>query len=64
MLQNLPRIEKDPSLFKYAFMGSVPTALFVQTAEAGTVRVQLDAFPKQELDKRIENPVWFVLRGQ
>ncbi|MDI7774434.1 lysine--tRNA ligase [Asticcacaulis sp. EMRT-3] len=25
---------------------------------------QLDAFPKQELDKRIENPVWFVLRGQ
>ncbi|MES5813861.1 DUF3667 domain-containing protein [Pseudoxanthomonas sp. Soil82] len=29
MLQNLPRIEKDPSLFKYAFMGSVPTALFV-----------------------------------
>jgi len=27
--QNLPRIEKDPSLLKYAFMGSVPTALFV-----------------------------------
>ena len=24
---------------------------------------QLDAFPKQELDKQIENPVWFVLRG-
>jgi len=25
---------------------------------------QLDAFGRQELDKRIENPVWFVLRGQ
>jgi lysyl-tRNA synthetase class 1 len=25
---------------------------------------QLDAFPKQELDKQIENPVWFVLRGE
>ncbi len=24
---------------------------------------QLDAFPKQEADKQIENPVWFVLRG-
>ena len=24
---------------------------------------QLDAFGRQELDKRIENPVWFVLRG-
>ncbi len=25
---------------------------------------QLDAFPRQEPDKQIENPVWFVLRGQ
>ncbi|XZP56645.1 lysine--tRNA ligase [Asticcacaulis solisilvae] len=25
---------------------------------------QLDAFPKQEEAKQIENPVWFVLRGQ
>ena len=25
---------------------------------------QLDAFPKQELAKQIENPVWFVLRGE
>lgn len=25
---------------------------------------QLDAFPKQEQAKQIENPVWFVLRGQ
>jgi lysyl-tRNA synthetase, class I len=25
---------------------------------------QLDAFPKQELAKQIENPVWFVLRGK
>ncbi len=24
---------------------------------------QLDAFPRQETDKQIENPVWFVLRG-
>ena len=24
---------------------------------------QLDAFPKQEVAKQIENPVWFVLRG-
>ncbi|WP_372016722.1 DUF3667 domain-containing protein [Pseudoxanthomonas sp. 10H] len=27
--QNWPRIERDPSLFKAAFMGSVPSALFV-----------------------------------
>ena len=27
----------------------LPTALFVQTAEAGTVRVQLDAFPNRQL---------------
>jgi hypothetical protein len=26
---NMPRLEQDPSLFKYAFMGSVPSALFV-----------------------------------
>lgn len=26
---NMPRIDQDPSLFKYAFMGSVPSALFV-----------------------------------
>ncbi|HVZ29293.1 MAG TPA: lysine--tRNA ligase [Asticcacaulis sp.] len=25
---------------------------------------QLDAYPKQESDKQIENPVWFVLRGE
>jgi lysyl-tRNA synthetase, class I len=25
---------------------------------------QLDAYPKQELAKQIENPVWFVLRGE
>ncbi|MBD9370663.1 DUF3667 domain-containing protein [Xanthomonas sp. XNM01] len=27
--ENAPRLQKDPELFKYAFLGSVPTALFV-----------------------------------